>query len=137
MRGNTVEEIDGDTVTGSFRSYHGDNFRRRMRLTNENRLFITDDFAVHRKGRHIARQFFHIAPGYSYERKGKTVAVKKGTECIALISLPDACDYLIHTEGMITNYAEDFGKYEYKQVLEIRTIFEDKLRSKVEIRLEH
>lgn len=137
VRGNTAEEIDGDTVTGSFRSYYGDNFRRRMRLTNENRLFITDDFTVHRKGRHIARQFFHIAPGYSYERKGKTVAVKKGTEGIALISLPDVCDYLIHTEGMITNYAEDFGKYECKQVLEIRTIFEDKLRSKIEIRLEH
>ena len=51
----------------------------------------------------------------------------------AVIQLPIECDYLIHTEGMLTTYAEDFGAYQKKEVLEIRTPFEDRVRLKLEI----
>ena len=54
----------------------------------------------------------------------------------AIVKLSPECDYLIHRSGLLTNYAEDFGEYHKKQVLEIRTQFRDKVQSKIEIEIQ-
>lgn len=128
-----VEGIQkGNSLIGQFQSYHGDSFQRRLEW-KKNTLFIIDDFKAQDSDLHIARQFFHLSPGYHYERKGKRIAIRLGEKRAAVISLPEECDYLIHTEGTITCYAEDFGKYLHKEVLEVRTQFQDEVQSKIEI----
>lgn len=136
VRGIGNADANEYAVTGSFESYLGDHFRRKIKWISEKRLVFLDDFIAHDKGIHIARQFLHLAPGYHYERSEKKVLVKDGSDTIASVKLPVESDYLIHKEGVITNYAEDFGGYKRKEVLEIRTLFENKFCSKVEIKIE-
>lgn len=54
---------------------------------------------------------------------------------LTIMKLPYDSDYLIHKDGIFTNYAEDFGRYDHKEVLEIRTPFKNKLRLNVEIEI--
>lgn len=136
VRGIGNADANGYAVTGSFESYLGDRFRRKIKWISEKRFVFLDDFIAHDKGIHIARQFLHLTPGYHYERSEKKVLVKDGSDTIASVKLPVESDYLIHKEGVITNYAEDFGEYKRKEVLEIRTLFENKFCSKVEIKIE-
>lgn len=130
-------ENRGNILTGRFQSCRGDFFRRSLswKKGNEKILMIRDDFKAHDAGRHMARQFLHLAPGFCYRRNEKQVEVLEGKIQRAIIQLPAVCDYLIHTEGTLTVYAEDFGAYRKKQVLEIRTPFEDKVQSQIEIKL--
>lgn len=123
-------------VTGQFTSFQGDLFKRKLQWEQDRKLVITDDFKACDKGRHTARQFLHLAPGYEYECGEKQeVYVKDGNELVAVICLPTGSEYLIHTEGQITYYARDFGEYFQKQVLEIRTQFVDKIQIKTEIEI--
>lgn len=132
MKGSCVEGV----VTGQFTGFQGDLFRRKLQWEQDRKLIITDDFKAHDKGRHTARQFLHLAPGYEYERGEKQeVYVKEGNEPAAVIHLPAESEYLIHTEGLITYYARDFGEFLRKQVLEIRTQFEEKIQIKTEIEI--
>lgn len=122
-------------LIGQFQSFQGDFFRRSLKWKREdgNVFVIRDDFKACGAGGHIARQFLHLAPGYYYKRDGKRIDVLEGKALRAVIKLPAKCDYLIYREGMLTNYAEDFGEYQRKEVLEIRTQFEDTVRLKLEI----
>lgn len=122
-------------VIGRFQSFEGDYFRRSLKWKkgNKNVLEIKDDFKACDTGKHLARQFLHLAPGLCYKRNEKQIEVLEGNMQRAVIQLPIECDYLIHTEGMLTTYAEDFGAYQKKEVLEIRTPFEDRVRLKLEI----
>lgn len=128
-------EIRENALIGRFQSYQGDFFRRKIKWKNEKTLVITDDFKVHDTGKHKARQFLHLAPGYQYEQNGKQIKVREGKELKAIVRIPTGCDYLIHTEGTITFYAEDFGKYQKKQVLEIQTLFWDNVQLQIEIEI--
>lgn len=130
---NKVEGIQKSSMLiGRFQSYHGDSFQRKLEWKKD-AMIIIDDLKTYDTDLHIARQFFHLAPGYTYERKGKRISIKLGESTMAVVSLPKECDYLIHTEGMITSYAEDFGEYLHKEVLEVRTQFQDEVQSKIEI----
>lgn len=122
-----------DCLTGIFKSYAKDRYRRQMQW-KDGKLLITD--SVKSRGTHTARQFFHLTPGLKFERAVGFVKVLDGDKAIAVITPSVGSDYVIHTEGMITNYSSEFGKYEKKQVLEIRTPFcnEDKIH--VEIKIE-
>lgn len=128
-------EAGGGMLTGRFQSFRGDFFRRSLRWKkeNENVLVIRDDIGACDKGRHMARAFLHLAPGYCYKRAGKKIEVLDGETLRAMIKLPAECDYLIHKEGVLTNYAKDFGEYQKKEVLEIRAQFEDRVQLKLEI----
>lgn len=130
-------EAGGGMLTGRFQSFRGDFFRRSLRWKkeNENVLVIRDDIGACDKERHMARVFLHLAPGYCYKRDGKKIAVLEGEAVRAVIKLPAKCDYLIHKEGMMTNYAEDFGEYQKKEVLEIRAQFEGRVQLKLEIEI--
>lgn len=123
----------GEALIGQFQSYQGDRFRRKMKW-KQNTLEILDE--VKSNGSHIARQFFHLAPGYKYKRDAASVSVAAGNKVVARIKLPTDSDFLIHTEGQITSYAEDFGKYEKKDVLEVRTPFVDSAWLKIEIEMQ-
>lgn len=129
-------EIRRDALTGRFQSYLGDSFLRRLKWNNDKTLTITDAFKSHDAEAHIARQFLHLAPGYRYERKGKQINVMEGQALRAIVKIPAESDYLIHTEGLLTAYAEDFGRYQKKQVLEIRTQFRDKVQLQIEIEIQ-
>ncbi|MCI8661602.1 MAG: hypothetical protein HFG54_15390 [Lachnospiraceae bacterium] len=122
-------------IEGSFRSYLGDTFRRILKWKDKNRLVIIDDFTAHDQGIHMAKELLHLAPGYEYGRDGGKISIKEKQRLAALIFLPDKSDCLIHKDGVITTYAEEFGKYEKKQVLEIRTPFKNKGQVHIEIEI--
>jgi hypothetical protein len=124
-------------LTGRFQSFRGDFFRRSLKWKsgNENVLVIRDDVSACDTERHIVRQFLHLAPGCRYRRSGEQIEVLEEEALRAVIKLPAKCDYLIHGEGVLTNYAEDFGEYRKKEVLEIRTPFQGKVRLRIEIEL--
>ena len=122
-----------ESITGQFQSYRGDRFRRKI-LWQKDGLVITDDVKCRDSDRHIARQFFHLAPGYKLKRDGKKINVVSGDKSIAVIVLPEKADFLIHKEGQITEYAGDFGAYERKQVLEVRTPFVNIVKINILIR---
>lgn len=124
-------------LSGRFQSYEGDFFRRSLKWKNDKTLIIADTFKIQDKEIHVARQFLHLAPGFYYEKNGKQIYVLERQTLWAIIRLPVECDYLIHTEGVLTTYAENFGEYYRKQVLEIRTQFQDKIQSKIEIELKN
>ena len=100
----------------------------------EDKLLITD--LVKSRGTHIARQFFHLTPGLKFEWAEGLVKILDGDKTITIITPSVKSDYVIHTEGMITNYSSEFGKYEKKQVLELRTPFCDEDKIHVEIKIE-
>lgn len=114
-------------AAGRFYSYEGDFFCRRMSWTG-NGLQITDYIRSCKKGICTARQFFHLAPGYRYQRKGHVIAVLGQSGIVAEVTVPRFMDIRIHTDGEITAYAGEFGKYEKKEVLEIYTQFEGSVR---------
>lgn len=122
-----------DCLTGIFKSYAGDRYGRQMQW-KEDKLLITD--LVKSRGTHIARQFFHLTPGLKLERAEGLVKILDGDKTITVITPSVKSDYVIHTEGMITNYSSEFGKYEKKQVLELRTPFCDEDKIHVEIKIE-
>ena len=130
--GRRLQIIAADTgllpgaAAGAFRSCQGDRYRRSLKLEGR-KLKITDQAASN--GFHTARQFFHLVPGYRYERADFGVRVKnKDGELVLKIIIPDSSEILIHTKGEITNYAKEFGLFEHKEVLEIRTRFENRIR---------
>lgn len=127
--------VRGGALIGQFQSFLGDSFRRSIKWKkgNGNVLVIRDDIKACDTGRHMARQFFHLAPGYYYIRDGKQVKIVEGRSLKAVVKLPEECDYMIHRDGLLSNYAEDFGEYRKKEVLEIRTPFESEVCLKTEI----
>ncbi len=124
----------GMAAAGEFYSYKGDFFRRRMAWKGSV-LQITDVIRSHKKGVCTARQFFHLAPGYHYERKGHVTAVSDGNRIIAEITAPGFSDIKIHTDGPLTAYAGEFGKIEKKEVLEICMQFEGSIRLDAAIKI--
>lgn len=130
-------EIRRDTLMGRFQSYQGDSFRRSLKWKkgNENVLVIQDEFKACDAGKHIARQFLHLAPGYGYKKGIGQIEILEGDMLGAIIRLSADCECLIHREGILTNYAEDFGNFQKKEVLEVRTPFENKVKSQIEIEI--
>lgn len=158
--GRRITNIHGiekeNELRGSFTSYHKDSFRRILRWKAGNRLLIIDGFKVHDSGTHVAREFFHLAPEYEYipvnqmvcqqdslagmpfcrhGRSGHRILIKSKGRTAASIRIPEGSSCQIHQEGALTVYAEDFGRYEKKQVLEICTPFEDRIQIYLEIEI--
>lgn len=132
--GSIKAGISRQGIVGQFKSYQKDGFRRQMQWKG-NALLILDTVECRDSDRHIARQFFHLAAGYCFEQDGRNVNVLSNNKKIAVIIPPENADLLIHSEGEITTCARDFGKYEKKQVLEIRTFFENVAQSRVIINI--
>lgn len=130
-----IRAVSGElSVAGQFKSYQEDCFRRELKW-EDNCLIVTDKVKSIDSEGHIVRQFFHLAPVYHFERCGKNVYVLNKDEIIATVRVPQNSDYLIHNEGRMTAYAKDFGRYEKKQVLEIRTYFQKSIQLKILIYL--
>lgn len=126
---------DKKTLVGYFRSYYGDRFCRKLRW-EENILYIIDEFICYDNRAHIARQFFHLMPEYKYKKMGAKVIVQNFIgRSVAEVTVPKATDYLIHTHGILTTYAGDFGEYRKKEVLEIQTLFKRRTKVCVEIKI--
>lgn len=106
-----------------------------MEWKNNTTLLIMDDLKAHDGGMHVARQFLHLAPDFCYRQKDRRIKVMEGEQTLAVITRPAACEVLIHREGLLTTYAEEFGLYQKKQVLEIRTPFLEKVRSRIGVRI--
>lgn len=128
-------EAGENILTGQFQSYQGDVFRRSLKWIKGKTLIITDDLKAHETGRHISKQFLHLAPELCYVWNGKQIEVVEGRKLWAVIRFPEKCEILLHREGPLTIYAEDFGAYQKKQVLEIRTVFQEKIRLRIEIEI--
>lgn len=158
--GRRITNIHGiekeNELRGSFTSYHKDSFRRILRWKAQNRLIIIDDFRARDPGMHVAREFLHLAPEYEYipvnqmacqpdsmtatpacghGRSGNRILIKSKGRTAASILIPEGSGYQIHREGALTVYAEDFGRYEKKQVMEICTPFEGRIQICLEIEI--
>ena len=130
--GHIEARRDDVALIGSFRSYQGDWFSRRLQWRG-NVLNISDE--VKSKGNHMLRCFFHLNPEYYYERKEKVVRINGGGRQLAEIVPPQGSDILIHTEGKLTGYSPDFGLRRKKQVLEIRAPFYFRKRMNTQIKI--
>ncbi len=124
---NTRAFVREKEVSGQFYSYEGDFFQRRMAWAGSE-LQITDYVRSCKKGICTARQFFHLAPGYHYQKKGHVIAVHSDSGIVAEIAVPRNMEIKIHTEGALTAFAGEFGKYEKKEVLETAIQFERSIR---------
>ncbi len=142
---HVTAEVNADNVIGQYRSYQGDLFRRRLGW-NGDILTVVDSINTGGKNRrhdrgarhnHVARQFFHLVPGYSYESEcdGHLIRVKSADRITAEIRLPESSKGIIHKEGELTEYAGDFGQYQHKEVLEVQTEFSHKTQIKIEIKI--
>lgn len=129
-------KIGNNGVSGQYRSYQGDLLRRSLRW-NGNVLTVHDlaEVSADDKANHTLRQFFHLAPGYSYEDAGNLAYVKDADKTVAEIRIPECSRWLIHREGELTDYAEDFGQYFHKEVLEVQTCFSRRIQSRIDIRI--
>lgn len=128
-------ETGGQTVSGRFRSYHGDDFSRHMELT-EKALRITDCVLAGDRKEHMARQFFHLHPDCRFVTDtARRISIWDGGKKQAVIHIPPESEGVIHREGDICSFAQDFGELERKEVLEIRTPFVKKTEITVLIRL--
>ena len=124
-------ESKDQCLLGKFKSFHGDSFIRKMELM-ENRVEITDCVIAGDWKKHYARQFFHIASGYSFiidsERK---ISVWDDSKKLAVINISAESKWRIHRKGYICSLAQDFGELERKEVLEIRTPFIKRIQMQV------
>lgn len=151
-------EVKGQSVTGRFRSFHGDDFSRKIELT-EKGVEITDCVTVKDDKAHFARQFFHLAPEFYYasndavedefiidivpedvanaemDRGQRIYVLQNHNRKLAVIHIPVGSKYIIHKEGEICSYAEHFGELKKKEVLEIRTSFLKKAKVQVLIQM--
>lgn len=131
-----AENADGGII-GQYRSYQRDWFRRKLEWKEDIFIILDNVEAGDRSDRqsHVARQFFHLVPGYSYECDGDWLYVKDVNKTVAEIKIPEGSRQIIHREGELTEYAEDFGQYLHKEVLEVRTEFRHKTQIKIEIKI--
>lgn len=128
-------KINGQTISGRFRSFHGDCFCRKIELT-ERVLRITDKVLVNDRKEHVARQFFHISSTCRFMLDTMTrISVWDDEKEQAVIHIPLESECLIHREGDICSLAQDFGELKRKEVLEIRTPFARRLEVAVMIEL--
>lgn len=126
--------MEDQMVSGSFQSFYKDRFKRCIRLT-ETCLEITDRIVANDRKKHCARQFFHIDPHCHYSSdNGRQICVRAEDRTLAVIGIPAGSSGLIHREGDICCYAQDFGALQKKEVLEIRTLFEQS--AVIQIRIE-
>lgn len=124
-----------NVVLGSFRSCLGDCFQRSIKLT-EDSLEVTDCVVANDKQRHCARQFFHIDTRCHYMSDGKRqIWVCNNGKQLAVIRIPVGSEGILHREGDICLYAQDFGELKRKEVLEIRTPFEKRTKIQILIKL--
>lgn len=134
LAGSNRQASPGGRLTGRFVSYQGDAFQRSLEL-REGKLVITDSLRVRGKGTHTARQFFHLVPGLHYRQDGRQVKVMDGGKEIASILMPKGTCAAIHTEGLLSNYAKDFGEYGHKEVLEVMARLQAKARIQIVIKI--
>ncbi len=119
-----IKTIEGpDWVAGQFRSYQGDWIRRRLQW-KEHKLLIKD--TVLSSGRHKARQFLHLAPGFEYRdkegflenRKGNTKELAKGNrlETVDEEGAADVpkrnCLEVVDEEGAVVAVIKFWGNYQ-------------------------
>lgn len=122
-------------VSGKFQSCHGDSFFRKINFMEDN-IVITDYVQAKDKKKHEARQFFHIVPEYHYVMDNEQqVSVWNDIDKLADIRIPAGSRVIIHKEGEICAFAQDFGRLEKKEVLEIKTQFENAAEICVDIKL--
>lgn len=129
-------------VKGEFYSYSGDFFRRKMTWRG-NVLQITD-CAKSKDGSHRLRIFFHLAPGFIYEEKENIVEIfdKERNEAtkkeekynlkekkaeITFETEGTPYNLKVHRKGNICQYAEEFGKFQQKEVLEVQVEFDEEI----------
>lgn len=132
---NVKCQVENHGVVGEFRSFYGDCFQRRMRLTDDT-LAIVDCIIANDKKKHCARHFFHInADCHFTSDDSQQVCVCNDSRKLTVIRIPDGSRWLIHREGDICSFAQDFGELKKKEVLEIRTLFEQNVEIQIDMEL--
>lgn len=124
-------ESKNQCLSGEFESFHRDCFTRRIELA-EDRVGITDCVFASDREKHYARQFFHIAAGYSFAIDGeRKISVWDDRKKLAVINISAESKWKIHRKGYICSLAQDFGELKKKEVLEIRTPFIKRIQMQI------
>lgn len=117
-----ISRIKNEKVTdgylGSFLNYKGDYQERKIEFLETDTLLIRDRVKV--KNHQLVHGYLHLAPGLTFERqtKNKVSVINQKNYTICHIEFSNIEDFIIHNRGQITNYSEEFGKLETKNVLE-------------------
>lgn len=121
-------------VAGCCTSYIGVKFERNIRML-ESGIQLSDTVQSPDKKAHVLRQYLHLAPGFRYQMKNDNIRIcYKGKE-IGEIVIGNQSEAVIHQNGIVADYAPDFGKLNRIEVLEIRTAFCSKMESIIEIKI--
>lgn len=107
---------EGNIIVGKYSNYVGSTHQREICL--ENRVLKVTDRIKCKKICKV-KSFLHISPEYSVKAAKDLVIVEKDKNQVCLIR-PNNCDYLIHTDGVITNYSPEFGLLLHSTVIEFQ-----------------
>ena len=125
---------DNNTVIGYYYNYLG-NFHKRV-LSLVNNEIIIEDFVKTKRNCKV-QSFLHLAPEFTVKRNNDYLVVcsKVNNEDICKIYYSNIENIKLHIDGILTNYAPQFGILERKEVIEF--IWSSKLkRSKILIKFE-
>lgn len=134
-----LSEADNKLI-GSFVTQFGDRCARTIE-GNNNAIIISDCVETNDHNQHCMRTFFHLAPEYSLEAdkiSRKIIIVSRNeNKRIAYFKCPEECQIIIHRgKENICKYADEFGKMQYVDALELKKLYKESCDSIVNIILE-
>lgn len=140
-RGKCIQCDASETMLeGSICSYEGDYYKRRIEWLGKDVLIVHDEVAPNSKcgNAEKVKVFYRIAPQFHY-KEVKGIGFKKfdilssQDEKVAHIELSEGLECMIHRNDSLCLYAEQFGKYESCEVLEIGNIKENDVQITIKI----
>lgn len=116
-----VQQNSMESVQGSVQYFNGDIVRREIKLTDE--LVIVHDVLVRRSSNHdMVSSYFRIHPScqLDFKRANNIVQIYTPIQTFQLSVNKKIADLVVHSDGDICWYSEQFGRIEKTSVLEIR-----------------
>lgn len=125
-------EYGENVLEGSFTSYSGLRYNRKLELSGRTLLIVDSAFA---KGNHMLYSFFHVSPLYLVKNENNKVLIyrKESKELVGALDIPHDVRVVVHENDEITHYAEDFGMIDESTVVELQKVFMDKAFSQIKI----
>lgn len=127
-------------LEGTIYSYEGDYYKRRIEWLGQNVLMVQDEAAPNLKRRNVekVKTFYRLAPQFRY-KEVQGIGLKKidilnsQDKQVAYIELQEGFECIIHRKDNLCLYAEQFGKYESCEVLEVCNIIENDVQVIIKI----
>lgn len=116
-----VQYIQDEMIQGSVQYFNGDIVSRKVELKEES-IVIKDVLNQKNNRQDRVSTYFHVHPScrLDFNRTQNTVRLMYPTGALQLAVNKRTADLVLHTEGDICWYSEEFGKVEKTSVLEVK-----------------